>query len=54
MSEFKATMDSLTEIQEELNKEREEIWKALEFIRSLRSVINFTETGNPYPDDEVY
>ena len=54
LKDLKKMLGELSGLQDKLRIEREEISNALTFIYSLKSVINYAETGNPYPDDEVY
>jgi hypothetical protein len=51
LENYEKMLNSLTDLEEEINKEREEIWKISAFISSLRSVVSYLKTGNPYPDE---
>ena len=49
--EYKKILGNLIIIKEEIDKEQEELWKFSTFIQSLKNVLNYMETGNPYPEE---
>lgn len=51
IKEYKKILGNLTIIQKEIDKEQDELWKFSTFIQSLKNVLNYVETGNPYPEE---
>ena len=53
MPNYGIIMESLKKVEEQVNKDREEIWKLTEFISSLRSVLSYIKNGNPFPGEVI-